>query len=64
MARTSSSWPKVPVMLITGYVDGARELPQDVPVLQKPFKPRELCGHIDRMLERWSSGDGASGPLH
>ena len=65
VGETRRRWPEVPVMLITGYVDGARELPSDVPVLLKPFKPRELCGHIDRLLDgRPGRSDGHVSPTH
>jgi hypothetical protein len=37
-------------MLMTGYVEGSRELPAGVPVILKPFLPRELCFQIGRML--------------
>ena len=42
--------PELPVLLITGYVDGAHELPNGVPVLFKPFLPRELCHRIAQVL--------------
>jgi len=43
-------WPSIPVMFITGYVDDARDLPKGVPVLLKPFNPRELIFQVDRLL--------------
>ncbi len=49
-AEVQRRWPAVPVILMTGYVEAARQLPQGVPVLLKPFKPRELCYQIDVML--------------
>lgn len=42
--------PAMPVLLMTGYVEAARELPPDVPVLLKPFKARELCLRIDQLV--------------
>lgn len=54
-SEVAHRWPNVPVLLVTGYVEDARELPTGVPVLAKPFKPRELCYQIDSLL-------GARGP--
>ena len=42
--------PTLPVILMTGYVEAARELPPGVPVLLKPFKARELCLRIDQLV--------------
>ena len=42
--------PGLPLLLITGYVDGALALPPGVPVLFKPFLPRELCHRIAQLL--------------
>ena len=42
--------PGLPMILMTGYVEAARELPPGVPVLLKPFKARELCLRIDQLL--------------
>ena len=43
-------WPTLPILLMTGYVEAAREIPSGVPLLLKPFKPRELAYQIDQLL--------------
>ena len=42
-------WPDVHMLLVTGFVDAPEGVPEGVPVLHKPFLPREL-GHRIRML--------------
>ena len=51
VGHIAQRWPGVPVMLMTGFVEGSRELPAGVPVLLKPFRPRELTFQIERLLQ-------------
>jgi signal transduction histidine kinase/CheY-like chemotaxis protein len=39
-----------PFLLLTGYTDAARDLPDDVPQLRKPFRERELLDAVDALL--------------
>ena len=43
-------WPQVRVLLVTGFVDEPQGVPPGVPVLGKPFLPRELGQRIRAML--------------
>lgn len=42
--------PELPVLLISGFVDEPFDLPRGVPVLNKPFLPRELLHRLRQML--------------
>jgi signal transduction histidine kinase/CheY-like chemotaxis protein len=50
--RVRAQWPATQVLLVTGYVDDPEGVPDGVPVLHKPFLPRELGHQIRRMLGR------------
>ena len=50
--------PPLPVLLITGFVDEPCQVPAGVPVLAKPFLPRELAHHLQQLL---ANGAAASG---
>ncbi len=43
-------WPQVRVLLVTGFVDEPQGVPPGVPVLGKPFLPRELGQRIRALL--------------
>ncbi|MBL8755172.1 MAG: response regulator [Planctomycetes bacterium] len=45
-------WPATQVLLVTGYVDAPDGVPDGVPVLHKPFLPRELGHQLRRLLGR------------
>ena len=55
LARAQTLRPTLPAMLMTGFVDGTRELPEGVVVLFKPFRPRELAFQIDQLLNARAS---------
>lgn len=42
--------PPVPVLLMTGFVDEPQSVPPGVPVLTKPFLPRELAAQLQQLL--------------
>ena len=50
--RVHRRWPGLPLLLITGFVDEHHELPAHLPVLGKPFLPRELLQRIETLLPR------------
>ncbi|MBL8736302.1 MAG: response regulator [Planctomycetes bacterium] len=52
--------PPVPVLLMTGFVDEPKAVPEGVPVLQKPFLPRELAYQLQQLLRARPTA-GASG---
>jgi CheY-like chemotaxis protein len=51
--------PRLPVLLMTGYISGAHDLPVDQPILLKPFLPRELTKRLAALLPR--AAEGAAG---
>ena len=48
--RIAAQWPGVRVLLVTGFVDEPMGVPPGVPVLGKPFLPRELAHRIRGLL--------------
>ena len=42
--------PAIPVLLMTGFVDEPQSVPPGVPVLSKPFLPRELAAQLQQLL--------------
>jgi signal transduction histidine kinase len=42
--------PELPVLLISGFVDEPLDLPRGIPLLHKPFLPRELVHRLRQML--------------
>ena len=55
--RVQSRWPGLPLLLITGFVDEHHELPADLPVLCKPFLPRELLQRIEALVGARGAAD-------
>jgi signal transduction histidine kinase len=43
--------PDLPVLLITGYLNSADALPDDLPRLAKPFRQADLAAHVARLIE-------------
>ncbi len=43
-------WPQVHVLLVTGFVDAPHAVPEGVPILSKPFLPRELGRRVRELL--------------
>jgi CheY-like chemotaxis protein len=60
--RVSSKWPKLPVIVITGYADTTEFDGQlnDTVLLRKPFGINDLGAAIERAVQRHSSAVGAS----
>ncbi|GJD81894.1 hypothetical protein GCM10007886_47560 [Methylobacterium gregans] len=44
-----SRWPDLPVLILTGHAD-AIEIPEDLPVLAKPFQSAELARRLSALL--------------
>ncbi|AWN44100.1 response regulator [Methylobacterium durans] len=53
-ATVRERWPGVPVLILTGHAE-AMQIPDDVPVLKKPFGSAELAARVSKLLE----GDAA-----
>ncbi|MEN9579691.1 MAG: hypothetical protein RJA70_2700 [Pseudomonadota bacterium] len=52
-ARIRAEWPHVKVLFSSGYTDRSRFagiLPQDVPLLEKPYRAESLLNQIHRLL--------------
>jgi CheY-like chemotaxis protein len=47
-----AKWPKLPVLLATGYADLPEGEATDLPRLAKPYRQEELVVQLSRMLER------------
>ena len=43
--------PDLPVLLITGYLNSADSMPDDLPRLAKPFRQADLAAHVARLIE-------------
>ena len=43
-------WPRLPVLLITGFANTAADVPGDVPKLAKPFRQADLSARINDLL--------------
>ncbi|KAB1071540.1 response regulator [Methylobacterium planeticum] len=43
-------WPNLPVLILTGHAD-AMQIPDDVPVLTKPFGSGELAARVSALLD-------------
>jgi signal transduction histidine kinase/CheY-like chemotaxis protein len=57
--------PEVPLLLMTGFVEEPCSIPAEVPVLSKPFLPRELAHRLEQLLAgkrraRDAGGQGAA----
>ncbi|WP_375404620.1 PAS domain-containing protein [uncultured Sphingomonas sp.] len=46
------SWPRMPVLLVTGFANTAADVPGDVPKLAKPFRQADLSARVNDLLER------------
>lgn len=54
--------PSLPIILITGYMGGLvqRDVPEDLPVLRKPFRPAELAAMVAKCWDQSPVADLAS----
>jgi len=55
IAALQTRWPALPVLMITGYAEGAKDVGPEVARLSKPFRLEELIDAISAMI-------GNSGP--
>ncbi len=49
-ARVAEEWPKLPVLIVTGFAERAGEVPAQLPRLGKPFTAAELSAAVARLL--------------
>ena len=42
--------PAMPALLVTGYASATRDVPDDVPRIEKPFRAAELIGRIEELV--------------
>ena len=49
-ATVRGRWPDVPVLILTGHAE-AMQIPDDVPVLKKPFGSAELAARVSALLK-------------
>ena len=45
-----SRWATIPVLILTGHAD-AVQIPDDLPVLTKPFESAELAAKVSALLD-------------
>ena len=43
-------WPDLPLLILTGHAE-AVEIPEDLPVLAKPFQSAELARRVSALLD-------------
>ena len=43
-------WPRLPVLLVTGFANTAADVPADVPKLAKPFRQADLSAGVNDLL--------------
>ncbi len=43
-------WPRMPVLLVTGFANTAADVPGDVPKLAKPFRQADLSARVNDLL--------------
>ncbi|WP_050630742.1 PAS domain S-box protein [Bradyrhizobium viridifuturi] len=61
LARTIRDMkPELPILLTTGYSEGARDVRSDFPVLRKPYHIHDLSRELSRLTGQ-GSGDATSG---
>ncbi|WP_132255585.1 response regulator [Methylobacterium segetis] len=49
-ATVRERWPDLPVLILTGHAE-AMQIPEDVPVLKKPFGSGDLAARVSKLLE-------------
>ena len=49
-ANVRRRWPNLPVLILTGHAE-AMQIPDDIPVLTKPFGSAELAARLSALLE-------------
>ena len=49
-ATVRRRWPNLPVLILTGHAE-AMQIPEDIPVLTKPFGSAELAARLSALLE-------------
>ena len=57
--RVATDFPRLPILLISGYSDGqelGQSIPADLDLLQKPFSGTELTAAVARCLARGATG--------
>ncbi|MCJ2061690.1 response regulator [Methylobacterium sp. J-088] len=54
-AAIRDRYPGLPVLILTGHAD-AMQIPEDLPVLSKPFRSADLAGRVATLLDAADSG--------
>ncbi|WP_375428254.1 PAS domain-containing protein [uncultured Sphingomonas sp.] len=57
-----ASWPRMPVLLATGFANTAADVPGDVPKLAKPFRQADLSMRVNHLLARYADAPGERAP--
>jgi CheY-like chemotaxis protein len=57
-------WPRLPIVLVTGYLESPPDFGLQLPCLQKPFRAAELAEAISQAMAKFGHGaSGATAPL-
>jgi DNA-binding response OmpR family regulator len=56
-AAIRTQYPRLPVLILTGHAD-AMQIPEDLPVLAKPFRSADLAARVAALLEDTAAQPG------